>query len=118
MIISDNINFECIHSHLSSVGAEHGGERGLELGDLGGDVLVQQGRAFDVGQRHDQAVTLELRFDLNLPPKMIMPLTYLRERNVLWHGQVARPTHSDHEVLLVPSRPQATRAVFQSSAIK
>ena len=117
MIISNKINFDCIHSHLSSVGAEHGGERGLELGDLGGDVLVQQRGALDVGQRHDQAVTLELRFDLNLPPKIIMPLTYLRERNVLWHGQVARPTHRDHEVLLVPPRPQASRAVLQSSAI-
>ena len=69
-IINNERNFDRIHySHLSSVGAEHGGERGLELGDLGSDVLVQQRGALDVRQRHDQAVTLSLIFDLNLLSK-------------------------------------------------
>ena len=45
------------------MGAEHGSQRGLELGDLGGDVLVEQRGALDVRERDDEAVALILKFD-------------------------------------------------------
>ena len=99
------------------MGAEHGGQRGLELGDLGGDVLVEQRGALDVRERDDEAVALirnvTALIESNLPRKTD---AHLRQGDVLGHRQVARPARRDHQVLLVPPRPQAPRAVLQSPA--